>query len=1183
MKSLITLSLFFLLPFQLLAQDSRLRLKQADILESKIIDGESIQILTGNVLFQKEKTIINCDIAQFNRKTENGSLLGNVVVLKEDQTLTCDSLYIDGPNDILTAYGHTHVWDSTYNLVSDTLIYFDQIDSGLALGNVELIQDKQTITAHRIEYLKSVETEGVSYAARGKVSIKEEERKATCGEAIYDRDREQTTLRINPEIQENGQTISGSQIFLQYRDKQLQSLFIPKQAHATYLSKGKREWNEIVGTDTLMHSSPIEFFDDMTGVKLRGYFMDGKLDSMRLEGMATTLYHIFEDSIYQGKNKASGDTVIMSFGEEDIDRIFIKGGSRGTYTPDTTNHSIEGSISYGSEDIDYDVTKEETELHGDATIDYSHMNLNAGFINVAWKSNVLRALPESPLDSVYTVLRPTILEEGQDPMVGEAMVYNLKTRHGRVVKGKTQAEDAYYHGKEIRNREKNVFYVEEGIYTTCDLDEPHFHFESQKMKMINEDKVIARPIVLYISRIPILGLPFGVFPHKKGGRHSGWIMPGYGESSLRGQYIDGLGYFWAPNDYMNSKLTTSFADRQGITLRLSNDYKKRYSFSGSLFLESRQSFPSSYTRSERDISQLFNNRQSDYVLRWNHTHEMRKNQSLMVNASYYSSGDYNRRTGIDLNRRLEQQAVSNATYSKRWPKSNNSISLNLSSTRDLMVEQKVDSSSIFYQTPTRAESQLQITNNTLPQLRFSHSSRDLFPTKAVEKNWYNTIKYGYGATFNNRLRTYYESEAYAIDDTTDGFRWKRDGNGNPLVNTFSDYFMNHTSSISAPQKLFRYVTVSPGISLRSAWVNRTIAGTIDSSGQLVKIESPGFAARTTGSMSLSMKTTAYGMFPVKFATLNGIRHTMTPSISYSYTPDFSKPQFGYYETVYPDSGEGILYDRFSGTLAGGTPKGERQSINLSFNNVFQAKLIQDGTETKKDLFSWRLSASHNFAAEEFKWSNMTSSIRTNISKKQSFDLSMSHSFYEFDETLGKQINIFRTSNGIPVPRLLDVRLSTGFSFSGNRFGFVDSVEPEPELQLQPKQAEESTFLQNLQERSDIQNEGKQLWRTRISLSYTFNNSNPINPQKTFWMNTNSTIQLTQKWRVTYNARFDLIHTDLVSHSFSLYRDLHCWELSVNWTPSGYASGLYFKLNVKSPTLKDLKIEQRGGVYQRPMF
>ncbi|MBT4810105.1 MAG: hypothetical protein HON84_09300, partial [Candidatus Marinimicrobia bacterium] len=198
------------------AQDDRLRLKRADVLENITVDGISMQYLKGNVIFHKGEMVMNCDWARFNKGSEQGFLFGNVSMLKDDQTLTCDSMFVDSPKDIMIAYSNTHVWDTTYSLVADTLFYFSALDSGSANGSATLIQDKQTIDADRIEYIKLPEVDGVSYAARGNVSIIEEDRLATCGEAIYDRENGKTVLRIKPEIVDNKQTIAGKEIFLEY-------------------------------------------------------------------------------------------------------------------------------------------------------------------------------------------------------------------------------------------------------------------------------------------------------------------------------------------------------------------------------------------------------------------------------------------------------------------------------------------------------------------------------------------------------------------------------------------------------------------------------------------------------------------------------------------------------------------------------------------------------------------------------------------------------------------------------------------------------------------------------------------------------------------------------------------------------------------------------------------------------
>ena len=1164
-----------ILPLSLLA-DEKLRLKRADILENDIVNGQSIQYLYGNVIFEKGSMVINCDKAFNIEKTGQSSMVGKVKVIDENRSLVCDSLHFDSPNNILYGFGNSRIWDKDYELKSDTITYYSDIDSGITHGNSELKQNNQIITSHSVYYAKQIDQDAVSYTAEGNVSISEEGRTATCGKAIYKQKEQSTSLVINPKIREGKQTISGSEILLQYNEDILENIYIPSKANVkTYTQGIKKQKTTEMNSDNKLK---LDFVNDLSGNSLNGFFYNGKLDSLQVEGMATTQYHIFEDSIYQGENIASGDTIIMQFYENDIDKIIISGGSRGEYKPDTISSNIEGPILYSSEIIKYNVNQEETDLHGDAKIDYTNMNLDAGYINVNWVTNILEAKAQSNLDSTFNILNPTIVEDGRDPMVGNEMVYNLSSKKGSVIKGRTSAEDGFYTGSQIRNQDKETIFIDNSTYTTCDLENPHFHFASNKMKMINDDKVIAKPITFYINNIPIIGLPFGIFPHKGGRRQSGWIMPGYGESSYRGQFIDGLGYYWAPNEFWDSKLTTSLADRQGLTIRLTNNYRKRYAFSGGLHLETKQHFSSSVSAQDRDLLKLSDNVKSDYVFRWNHNQVMRNDQTFRVNGHYYSSGDYNKRTGIDIERRLNQQAVSNATYSKRWKKTNNSLSINLSSKKDLMVDNKINPNDIFYQSPSALGKQLTITTNTLPKMSFRHGQSKLFKTNAIDKKWYHNISWNYSANLNNKMQNYYEA-VESIDDTISEYIW------DDSIRTKTTSLITHNMSVNAPQKLFKHISLNPSIQFKSDWVDRTFSLLDSSSGQSESIEKYGFEARTVfSSFNLNMNTKVYGLFPIKIGKIHSIRHVASPSIGYSYSPDYTKELFGrdlgYFEEYTDSNGESAFFDRFSGTPAGSTPKQERQAMTFSLNNIFQAKTIEDGKEKKVELFSWRMNTSYNFANDTYPLANLSSSVRAKIAKKMNLDLSFSHDFYGFNNETGQRINSININNkGIPMPRLINARLSTGFRFQGNRIGTKTEKDIEKDTTANSYTLDEPNFSNRSKLNNKKSSAGK-LWSTSLSFSYSINKTNPVNPNETFWMSSNTSLQLTRNWRMQYNARFNLLNKDLVNHNFSIYRDLHCWEMSINWTPNGYGSGFYLKINVKSPTLRDLKLEQRGGIFTR---
>lgn len=1161
------LNLLFILPVILVSQDERLRLKQADLLENKTINGQAVQILTGNVIFTKGQTTIRCNTARYHEKTGQGTLTGNVIMDKEDQNLKADSVHYDSPKNKFTCYHSVHVWDNDYDLTADTVVYFSELDSGNATGHAKLIQKQQTITAHALRYVKQEGENAVSYTAENNVTIIEGERTATCGWAFYDVRNDQTTLKISPKLTEKGRILEGSEIVLNYTDDELDMVWIPSKAHALNRSSGFREIKQAGSDSVAVQRRNVEFEDDMSGSVLKGFFKEGLLDSVRLEGMATTLYHIFEDSLYQGNNLATGDTIILDFikndsAEVDLQSIEIFGGSRGVFKPDSTNREMESPIVYTSEKILYDLNAESTDLAGEASIQYSDVDLNSGFINVDWNQNVLKAFPTAPMDTISSIKKPTIVEQGKDPMTGDTLIYNLKSKKGRVKQGRSKADDGYYAGNEIRNSEQKIYFIQNSSYTTCSLETPHFHFESNNMKIINQDKVIARPIVLYISRIPILGFPFGIFPHKTGGRHSGWIMPGYGENSVRGQYFNGLGYYWAPNDYWGTRFTTSFGDRQGIVFNLDNNYNVRYKFDGSLNLKYKQ-----FLSGTNNIVDIGSERSTSYDVYWRHNQKLRHEQSFNVNASYSSSGEFRRKYSDNPVERMNQNAISNASYSKRWPALQASLSANLSSNTNLMADEQIDPSSVYYTLPKRENQQISITNATLPSMSFFLSQRDLIPGKGGVLHWYNNIKWKYNTSFTNKERTFYETENFWLDDTTYAFQW------NDEKEHFNDNIMRHSLAINAPTKIFRYITFNPSVNVNSDWVTRTFTGRLDSAtNATVSTEVPGFAIRTTGNMSASLNTQIYGLFPINLMNAIAIRHVISPSIGYSFSPDFSQPLFGndmgYFETLLDTAGNKLYHDRFSGTLAGGTPRNESQAMNFSVNNNFQMKWKDGEKEKIVNLFSWRLGSSYNFVADEFPLSNLSSSINSTIGKTK-IDVSMTHDFYEFDLEHNQRLNQLRkTENGILFPRLTKVDLSTGFQFSGKKIGSriseTDTI------------GTDSIIADNYNPLTSQQQDGGSLWSTRFSVGYSLQKTNPNNPIETFWLNTNTSLNITKNWSISYSARFNLLNNELISHSFAIHRDLHCWELSMNWTPSGYASGFYLRINVKSPTLRDLKIEQKGG-------
>ncbi|MFL3008456.1 MAG: putative LPS assembly protein LptD [Candidatus Neomarinimicrobiota bacterium] len=998
---------FYLLFVNIILSNDRLRLKKANILESKTINNKSVKLISGNVIFTKGSLTLNCQEGRHYEKDDLAILYRNVTAFQEGRTLVCDTLKFFSKEDKLLSIGNPHVWDKDYDLKSDSLTIFTKNDSGVALGNVTLIQKGQTINADKIEYIKDTNNNGISYIASGNVIIKDSSRTANCGKATYNRKDEITTLEIDPQIFDNDQILSGSKIILNYKDENLKELNISKNAQAITTIQGYKN----IKNDSLNLVDTIKFENTIQGSKMTSFFDNGQLELIQVEGMAKTLYHVFEDSIYMGKNNSSGDTIIMNFSNNSLDQININGGSKGEYIPDSLSNDVDSKINYSSDFIKYKLDSEETDFRGNTHIKYEETDLEAGFITVNWRTNILNAKPMAIGDSSINPTYPTINEKGRDPMTGDEMIYNLKTKKGRITKGSTKADDGFYTGNQIRNESEKVIFIENSTYTTCDLDTAHFHFESSKMKIIQNDIVIAKPIILHIAQIPILGIPLGIFPHKGGKRHSGWIMPSYGDSKNRGQYIQGLGFYWAPNDYWDSKFTTGFGDKQGISFKIKTLYKVRYKYSGSVNFFNRQ-----YLSGSNNITSLKDNKSTSTTLKWIHKQDLRNNQSLNGNITFSTNGNYNKNYGITETERMDQKAISNVSYSKRWPKAKNSFNLNFYSNKDLLIDDKINPESRFYVIPKKAGNQLYIETRTFPKFSFRHGQSDLFPSTATKKKWYNNINWNYGLNFNNQDKDYYES--YQIDSAQ--FSWDTNDKRNK-----QDNVLLHTSRINAPQKLFKYITVNPSINLKSAWVNKFKEGRwIDSTKTFDEIDKEGFAFRTTGSFSLNSNTQIYGIIPIPFGPLSIIRHVISPSIGYSWTPDFSQPVFGrdlnYFSNETDSEGENYYFDKFKGSMAGSTPKLEQKSMNFGINNVFQAKIKKDTLDKKIDLFNWKINSSYNFAGDSLKLSNLRSSIRSKIANKLTLDFSMTHDFYQFNSQTNRRIDqLLKDKNGLVKPRLVN--------------------------------------------------------------------------------------------------------------------------------------------------------------------
>ncbi|PKL82932.1 MAG: LPS-assembly protein LptD [Ignavibacteriae bacterium HGW-Ignavibacteriae-3] len=798
--------------------------------------------------------------------------------------------------------------------------------------------------------------------------------------------------------------------------------------------------------------------------------------------------------------------------------------------------------SNASDSLIFDVTKKKMYLYGNSDLRYKTTELKSGKIFIDYNTNDIEAYGIADTsDTAKVKLKQTpSLKEGTDNYEGEIIRYNFKSQRGYISLAKNKNKGQNYSGEDVNKVDKNTFFINNGTFTTCDNDTPHTYFGASEMKVIQKDQIIARWIFLYIGGVPFpVPLPFAVFPNETG-RRSGIIVPTYGQTTDRGQYFRNLGYFLAINDYMDLALTGDYYFKGGWGARSRFRYAERYNYSGS--------FNAGYSNVIiGEPNDPGRKEQTDWNLSLFHNQQINPTMRFDVNLQFLSS-NYLSNNSISYNDLLSQDITSNATISKVWDESGASMSVNYSRSQNISTGNL---------------------NETLPNINFSKSTSYPFKKGGSEslsdQEWYELIGYNYSGQFTNSRRT------------TDGNLEIHGG------------FL-HNISVNASPKI-GYFNIAPNVSYTEKWYNKRlklenkVLQSVDPVTKQVTNRDTTITSMInelnfvrTFNMSVSASTKLYGIYNPNFLGVESFRHTLMPSVSYVYTPNFASDKWGYWDSYTQSDGQVIRYDKFGREVFGGTSTGESQSLNFSLGNVFEMKMAKspnDSTKEQKKIQLLNLNASvgYNFAADSLRLSDLNLSYRTQIGDLLNLSGSSSYTFYDYKGNL--RLNQFLASNGKGLFRLTNFNFSVSTSLTGERLKSKD----DPSTQIKNQGGEDIQFNKkdNMTLYDDSQAPDLSIpWN--LSLSYSYNFSKPSPNESFTYSNLNADLgfSLTKNWKFTVRGSYDFDRKQISAPQITIYRDLHCWEMNFTWNPLGTYSGFHFELRLKSSELQDVKITKSGG-------
>ena len=784
------------------------------------------------------------------------------------------------------------------------------------------------------------------------------------------------------------------------------------------------------------------------------------------------------------------------------------------------NKILEDEIKQSAEDsLKLSIDKKKVFLYGNAKIEYKETTISASYIEIDWNKNTIYA--SYTKDSLGNKIGKPVFTEKNENFKADEITYNFNTKKCSVKKITTKEGEGYILGKTVKKETDNIFYLHKGDYTTCDAEKPHYSIRANKIKVIPGEKIITGPAYLSFFRIPTpLIFPFGYFPNNKK-KSSGIIIPSYGESASMGFFLKGGGYYLTLNDNMDVSLKSDIYTQGSWNLKSFLRYKNRYKHHGNLNLSygnmknSYAGFPD-YTEKK------------DFHIKWSHKQDQKANPSLNFSGNVEAgSSTYHRNNSYDANDYLKNTMSSNINLSKTW-QDHFFSNLNLS---------------------LRHSQNTSIINISLTLPEISLNSKRTFPFRSIGNSakiqWYDNISIKYGANTKNTISAHEDSLFHHTSISK--FR-----NG-----------MKHNIPISTSIKVLRHFNLTPSLNLTERWYMNQIRKRWDINNSKLEIDTiRKFTRAHEYNLSTSLNTKIYGLAQFKKSRIAGIRHVISPSISFRYNPDFSDDRYGYYKTVQIDEdGDTQKYSIMDNGIYGSPSNRKNGNINLSLGNILDMKIRsnKDSLESFKKIKlieSLRISTSYDIFSDSLNLSNISLSARTRLIDIFNINFSSTYDPYVANKNKTNRINKFELSNNKRLARLKSFTTSIGLSVNDQSFN--------PNKDDTKKDDKDHRGFYDIP------------WSLNADYSLKYDKKHSISDfSDTIQSLTFSgDIKITKNWKIGFRSGYDFDEKELTYSSVDIYRDLHCWEMLFNWIPLGYHQSYTLTIRVKAEALRDLKYEKK---------
>lgn len=845
---------------------------------------------------------------------------------------------------------------------------------------------------------------------------------------------------------------------------------------------------------------------------------------------------------------------------------------------------VDAPVTYSASDsLVYDAKNKVAHLYGSAQVKYENMDLASDRISMDIDKSNVKAMGTADSTAEGGVKGKPVFKMGSDEYDTDTIKFNFKSKKALINNVYTEQQDGFLSGMRSKRDSSGVIYLQHGRYTTCDDPHPDFYISLSRAKVRPGKDVVFGPAYLVVCDVPMpFAIPYGFFPFTKS-YSSGFIMPTYGDESDRGFYLRDGGYYFAINDKWDLKLLGEIYTKGSWGLSAASNYRKRYKYSGSFYF----SYQDTKTgdKGMPDFTE-----QESFKLQWSHRQDSKANPYSSLSASVnFASTSYERN---NLNSLYNPQSMtqSTRTSSVNWSTNFSSIGMSLTATTNLSQNMRDSSLAV-----------------TLPDLNINIARFYPFRRKKMvgDERWYEKIALSYTGHVSNSISTKEDLlfKSNLIKDWRNG--WE------------------HRIPVSANFTLFKYINISPNFNFTDRMYTNKVTKSWDEQKQVEVADTTyGFHNVYNWNMSISASTKLYG-FWVPNRKLFGdkiqaIRHVLSPTVSFSYAPDFGASRYGYWDTYQKTDANGnvslVSYSPYQNSLFGVPGKGKQGSISFTLGNNLEMKVKSDKDSTgfKKisliDAFD--INMSYNTAAKVRPWSDLSIDLRLKWWKNYTYSMHAVFATYayELDEQGNPYVGTHTEWGKGRFGRFQGMSQNFSFTLTPDKlkklFGGDDDSDSENSRNKDDDEGVDTSIETNIDDDMEAGKHGAKKkggkaktdddgymafnmpWSLSVGYGITmredtrrekFNESTMRYPYKfTQTLNFSGNVRISDGWNISFSSGYDFENKAMSMTTASLQRDLHCFNMSCSVVLAPYTS-YNFTFRCNASTLTDaLKYDKRSG-------